>query len=334
MSFIDPPKQQTSHHLTAGNPNADIVFILDSPNRDDLVYHKLLSSYVGQMFDHCLHQAGLVRAQQYVICAEQSVIYSTGIDKYVKKNNHLLTELGEEVAKNLQQRIQDLPAKIFIPMGKLATACLTGSGDVSARRGYLTYWNEKPVLPTLAPSSASFGGNYINKYYIIEDIKKAVKIKEKLDYDECECIYPTTLEQIAELCEKIKQTGSVSFDIEVANYEVSAISFSMSPEISYAIPFAVKNLWTPWQEVEVWNMLNDILASPEIAKTGQNLIFDIHFLMQHQHIFVRGTIYDTMIAHHIAFPDFLKGLGFLASIYCHVPYWKDMVSFKNIKKES
>jgi hypothetical protein len=51
-------------------------------------------------------------------------------------------------------------------------------------------------------------------------------------------------------------------------------------------------------------------------------------------IFVRGYIEDTMMSHSIMYPEFLKGLGFLGSIYTDLPYWKDMVNFKNIKKEA
>ena len=42
-----------------------------------------------------------------------------------------------------------------------------------------------------------------------------------------------------------------------------------------------------------------------------------------------------MIAHSIMYPELLKGLAFLGSMYCgSQEYWQDMVHFDNIKEES
>jgi len=44
---------------------------------------------------------------------------------------------------------------------------------------------------------------------------------------------------------------------------------------------------------------------------------------------------DTMIAHSIMYPEMLKGLGFLTSMYCgSQEYYKNMVKFDNIKEAS
>ena len=81
--------------------------------------------------------------------------------------------------------------------------------------------------------------------------------------------------------------------------------------------------WTLEQEEEIWLLIAAILASPQILKIGQNLIFDISFLLQQMNIHTSGPVGDTMIAHHIMFPDFLKGLDFLCSMHTREPYYKD-----------
>ena len=46
-------------------------------------------------------------------------------------------------------------------------------------------------------------------------------------------------------------------------------------------------------------------------------------------------IEDTMIGHSIIYPDFLKGLEFLGSVYTDLTYWKDEADFKTpLKKEA
>ena len=78
-----------------------------------------------------------------------------------------------------------------------------------------------------------------------------------------------------------------------------------------------------------------MLGNRNSIKIVQNGIFDIQFLLTKCGIEVRGPIRDTMISHHIMYPELLKGLAFLVSIYGgSQAYYKDMVKFENIKGES
>ena len=82
-------------------------------------------------------------------------------------------------------------------------------------------------------------------------------------------------------------------------------------------------------------MLLNKLLNNNATKIFQNGVFDIHFLAVQCGIHVQPPIDDTMIAHHLMYPEMLKGLGFLGSMYCGAQeYWKDMVKFDNIKEES
>ena len=85
----------------------------------------------------------------------------------------------------------------------------------------------------------------------------------------------------------------------------------------------------------MWLGIAKVLETPDSVKVVQNGMFDIPFLLTNCGIQVRGPIHDTMVAHSILYPDLPKGLGFLGSIYCGAQkYWKDMVSFTNIKEEA
>jgi hypothetical protein len=122
-------------------------------------------------------------------------------------------------------------------------------------------------------------------------------------------------------------------DIEVENFEVSAISFAMTPDTAISFPFH-HNYWTEEEEVQLWWWLNKILTTGA-KKIFQNGIFDIAFLSSQCGINVAPPWDDTMIAHSVMYPEMLKGLGFLGSMYCGAQeYWKDMVKWDNIKEES
>ena len=116
------------------------------------------------------------------------------------------------------------------------------------------------------------------------------------------------------------------------NYELACISFSSDPSVAISVP--LDGRWSLHDEAIIWRGLQKVLGSPS-KKIAQNAIFDVHFLLTRCGIQVRGPIEDTMIAHHIMYPELPKGLAFLVSIYGDTqPYYKDMVKFNNIKGEA
>lgn len=319
---------------------SDICFIGEAPGKTELRYGKPFQGEAGTVFNHCLQAAGIIRGQHYITNLIKHQIPYKGITKYCSDRG-LLTAKGQYCRDQLAEEINSGSFKILVPMGKPAMAAITGSGNITNRRGYLTHatekFNELPTLPTLHPASCLYGGSYINKYYITHDFQKIKRLLEGnrlSSYDDTTCIFPSTLEEVCMAVQEMQNAGIFAYDIEVANYEVSAISLCSDERISYSICLCQEGLWTEYEEVQIWLALASILEDTSLIKVGQNLIFDNHFMIQHQGIFVKPPIIDTMIAHHIIYPDFLKGLGFLASIYTHRPYWKDMVSFKNLKKDN
>ena len=147
-------------------------------------------------------------------------------------------------------------------------------------------------------------------------------------------VIPTTMGECRQWIDYLmKDTKAWSCDIEVVNFEVSAIGFSALPEIAISFPFYHEH-WTEDEECELWRMMSALLESGHI-KIFQNGIFDIQFLMTQSAIHIPPPYDDTMIAHHIMYPDMLKGLGFLGSLYCGSrEYWKDAVKFENIKEDN
>jgi DNA polymerase I-like protein with 3'-5' exonuclease and polymerase domains len=63
------------------------------------------------------------------------------------------------------------------------------------------------------------------------------------------------------------------------------------------------------------------LLESEIPKVFQNGMFDINYLTR-AGIYVRNCAHDTMLLHHVLYPELPKGLGFLGSIYSNESAWK------------
>lgn len=331
----------------AGPKDCRLAFIGEAPGKTELAAGKPFAGDAGRVFDHCLHDAGIVRATCYVTNLIKTYVGSgsgSRIEKYYGRRG--LTEHGIYWRDVLAEELQDVKADILVPMGGPATSAVCGAQSITSARGYLTHATEQfggesqAVLPTLHPSSCLYGGNYINKYYIAHDFAKAKRLLNPdggvAPFDIATTEFPSTLGEVERCVSEMRDAGIFALDIEVANFEISAISLAASRTHAYSILLQDPRLWSPREELQIWQMLADIFEDTTLAKVLQNGIFDIHFIMTHQHVFIRGPIIDTMIGHHIVYPDFLKSLRFLASVYTNVPDWKDMVKFKggNLKKDS
>jgi len=247
------------------------------------------------------------------------------------------TDRGKPYVEQLREELSAIDANIFVPMGNTALAALTGKHAITTARGYVYPCTLNPgrkVLPTIHPASC-IRGQYLSRYFISHDLKKAhlESAFPSIDYPHRDLIVPTSFVDAVKWLRHFQEQSHVTFDIEVANHEVSCLSFCSDDILSVSVPFL--DCWTEQEEVELWYEVAKILENPEIAKGGQNIMgFDIAFLAMQNSILVRGPLVDTMIGHHIVFPDFPKSLAFLASIYSRQPFWKDMVKFKIPKKEA
>jgi len=327
-----------------GSKDAKIAFIGEAPARDELRLGRPFMGEAGRMFEQALHQAGLIRGQCYITNFSKRPITKAQMTSYYTQKVGLKGK-GLTCQEELLEELDEVKANIFVPMGGPAMCALTGlSGtgkSITKRRGYVTSSVELPsrrtvkVLPALHPASCLYGGSFINLYYISHDFVKARNESESPDfsYDPTTLVIPDTFNDACEILHNLIGISPITFDIEVVNYETSCISFATSAEWATSIPLYNCG-WSVEEEVELWNLLSCILEDRKTVKIAQNFIFDAHFLATRNGIHVKGDIIDTMIAHHIIYPDMLKGLDFLASIHCNRPYWKDMVSFNNIKKES
>jgi hypothetical protein len=125
----------------------------------------------------------------------------------------------------------------------------------------------------------------------------------------------------------------LSIDIETEkNKWVSEIGIAASPTNAIWIPFLLregKKLIPFWKdeedEIAARLAVRTILSSPN-PKVGQNFSYDIQYLLRKMSLVPKNFSWDTMIAQHSMLPGMEKSLGFLASIYCNEPMWKDLRS--------
>ncbi len=124
-----------------------------------------------------------------------------------------------------------------------------------------------------------------------------------------------TFELRAELISLLKQQTGICFDTETtgidANHcELVGLSFSINPGEGWYVP-------VPDNQTEahiIAHEFKELLENENIAKTGQNIKYDILTLKWYG-IDVKGPLFDTMMAHYVLDPDTRHGMDILSENY-------------------
>lgn len=98
--------------------------------------------------------------------------------------------------------------------------------------------------------------------------------------------------------------------LDVLTAEIVGLSFSWKAHEGWYVPI-------PADSNEAQNILDEfksVLESDHIIKVGQNIKYDYNILMRYG-IQVRGTLFDTMIAHYLIQPDMRHSMDVLSETY-------------------
>ncbi len=122
-------------------------------------------------------------------------------------------------------------------------------------------------------------------------------------------------EQIKELNKTLLQQKEFTFDTETSSLdphqtEIVGISFCFKKHQAFYIPTPKEQNKTQ----QILNLLKPALENQNILKIGQNIKFDL-IVLKHYGIDVKGTLFDTMIAHYLLAPELKHNMDYLAETY-------------------
>lgn len=338
MTFL--PVTKLERRIPGVGPrDAKIAIVGEAGGSYENIQLKPFVGPAGGVLEQCLHAAGLIRSDIYLTNVIKIHPAGNNIEPYFSPSRGTFTAAGQVWVEELRAELNDLNPNVIVACGTTAFAALAGQHKITKYRGYMFpsigLDPVRKILPMIHPA-ASLRGQYILRHLIAADLKKAKAESEfpELRRPERQLVYEFgSVSEVLEWLKYFEEQPIVCFDIEVLNYEIACIGLSSDPAIACSIPLTGQ--WTEQEECEIFRGLQRVLGNPNSVKVVQNSIFDIHFLLTKCGIAVRGPIHDTMIAHSVMFPELLKGLAFLGSIYCGAQaYWKDAVKFDNIKGES
>lgn len=325
-----------------GDTDSKLLVLGQAPARNEIRAGKPLVGPSGEVFQECMHAAEMSRRDCYVLNVWQDEVYT---DKkgniYEERGGALLwpgkfesgfTERGWELAQETLLRIQNSGATVILPLGQQALALCTGiSKAIMKWRGSplvgLDRVGMRFVVPTIHPA-ATIHGVYLWRHMIIADMKKAKRQTESKI-----CIAPEftihirpTLDEVLNFIDHCKRERLAATDLEVVNHQVSC--FSLNTKIREALVCAMTDehgdVWSEDEECTIWRAYGDLMSDERVMKVNQNITgFDAPFLMMQNNIIVRGPIGDSMVAQNILYPEFRKGIDFIASVHTDNVYWKD-----------
>lgn len=117
----------------------------------------------------------------------------------------------------------------------------------------------------------------------------------------------------------------VSIDLESMAKMTACVGISYMDGDAMCINFRDKlgSRYSVAEEVVLRQKIQRIAIHPNIKRVGQNLNFDAGWMGYMDRIRFGKTYIDTMLAHHLLYPQMPHGLGFLTTQYTDHPYYKD-----------
>ncbi len=302
--------------MTWGNEKAKLILVIDRPASRAYTDSSIISGRGGHNLHLILAHAGISNNDAYVVCANPTDIPEGAI----MNTKGVLTERGANLARDLKSALELLKPHVVVPMGRVSCTFLLQDHRLDKLRGSCFQYNGFKVIPTRNPFTSGF--NTPDRYIISADLSKAKRHCTPEPYK------PPDMNIIIDPAPNVVEryladADHVSCDIEVAGGQVFCIGFSKDEDSAMVV-----NLDRPIPERAVmWRICAEFLDDPTKTVVGQNFIYDMNMLWRLNYLRVSAKVHDTMIAHHIMYPEFEKSLQFLTSMYTTIPYYKDEGGF-------
>jgi len=143
---------------------------------------------------------------------------------------------------------------------------------------------------------------FISNYKTINDVEHSYYL---VNNEQAYASLAAELSVQKEYCFDTETTG-----LDAISAELVGISFSWKQHESYYVPIPEGKE----KAQEIIDRFKLVLEDENILKIGQNLKYDILVLKKYG-IEVKGKIFDTMVAHHLALPGLKSSMDFMAETY-------------------
>jgi len=250
----------------------------------------------------------------------------------IARAQYLRPEYLPELDRLLSE-VKDASPNLVVAAGNTACWALLRATNIGAIRGSVTYSVTSPqvkVLPTYHPAGVLRQWTW--RPIVIADLMKAAREVEfaHIVRPERQVLINPSLEEVQEWTRQTLRNppALMACDIETVWGQIRCIGFARSRAEAIVVPFVDTahtsgSYWpTVGAELSAWAAVRSLLSSA-IPKLFQNGMYDMQYLLK-RGLPLAAIEQDTMLLHHSLYPEMLKGLGFLGSIYTNEQSWKLM----------
>lgn len=266
------------------------------------------------------------------LCASKKEVGSDYTHPPISRAQYLRPQYLPELQRLLAEIKAAVP-NLVVAAGNTACWALLRATNIGSIRGSVTYSTTEPsvkVLPTYHPAGVLRQWSW--RPIVVADFIKADREAQfpELIRPQREIIVNPCLTAVQEWAKRTLASPPklLAVDIETKWKQIQCIGFARSRSEAIVVPFIDSahpsgSYWpTLGAELSAWAAVKTILESP-IPKLFQNGSYDLQYIWK-MGIRVANAAEDTMLLHHSLFPEMLKGLGFLGSIYSNEAAWKLM----------
>jgi len=329
----------------SGPLNAKVMIIGEAAGTTEEIKHEPFCGWSGQFLREMCERAGLAWSDLRVDNVVQyqpnknnfSVFYS---DKQQRQPTYELLAWWAD----LRQRILEVRPKVIIAAGDHPLFALTGNRFSTQWRGSVVPYESQDfhcwIVPIVHPSFARRCYNMTSSkrketrqpwfYITVYDLIKAKRVSEGgwKPLERVEKIFPAYYEtmEYLELLEALPQDSMITTDVETLRREhIKCVGVTHRKDYAMCIPFVKNSLGAPFyslqQEAEVWKKLDRVFNTHRMC--NQTIAFDHAMFWRDIGLnFTESIFLDTAILHALLYPELKHDLGFLASIYTDMPYFK------------
>lgn len=311
----------------SGNPASRLVILNDMSGPGERMP---LTGPAGTEFNHILREAGFSRSDFLIINVlddfqrDPLLLFEK---KPTKNHSGLPSPALQSCIDAVHQKIAESPRDLILALGPLSFYTLTDNYAIAKWRGSQLSYRTAKLLPTYSPHIILKQWRF--RYLAAWDVRRAYRWLqgECQPYEKRFTIQPSYRKAVefATYLIEVREETRVACDIETFPGVIACVGFATSKEDAICIPFHTIEgpYWTLEEELSLVKLFRQAFRNPHIHWIFQNGNYDIQyfdrFWLSHPEI-----SYDTMIGHHVCWPDMQKALDFQSSLYCrHHVFWKE-----------
>jgi len=326
MTFIKWNNPEGKINLVGGEgPKRCLMALIgEAPGAEEERMGRPFIGTAGALLNQKLHLCGIARQECYV----------TNLVKVRPPDNDFSIYWQGKTPKrellewrdSLLQELSTLDTNIIVPLGNNALWALTGHTQIGKWRGSLLSTDlngrKMKVLPTYHPAAVL--REWTLGTVMQFDFMKAKKEAEfpRLQIPKRILHIEPTYSDVIGIYNTLKDVAEISFDIETSPSGIECISLSHKSDWAISIPTTTFYWKSMTQLKSILDGLCFLMQNKSI-KVGQNITFDIQYLLRYFAILPSKPWFDTMISQHSCYSELPKSLAFLASVYTNEPYYKD-----------